>query len=216
MGITGPQLRAARGMLDWSRAELAKLARVSQETIKNIESGTYRPQEATSENLIRIFASHDVVFTEQEGIKRQKQVSVTLQGKDGFVQFMEDVYLTISQKGGDICVSGVDDRLFLTAYGKENAEKHFTRMNKLKNLKARALIRAGDKVALGKGYMSYKWDKTTSSDSVPFYVYGEKLAIIIFQAEPSPQVVVLTSSLVANAYRRQFDVLWDQATSVQD
>ena len=36
--ITAAQLRAARGLLDWTRSDLAKAANVSPETIKNINT----------------------------------------------------------------------------------------------------------------------------------------------------------------------------------
>src|SRR5580704_17675732 len=42
--ITAAQLRAARGLLDWTRADLAKAANSSPETVKNIEHGTFKPQ----------------------------------------------------------------------------------------------------------------------------------------------------------------------------
>ena len=60
--ITAAQLRAARGLLDWSRSELSKASKVSQETIKNIEHGAYNPQEATLKILFETFSSHGVEF----------------------------------------------------------------------------------------------------------------------------------------------------------
>lgn len=35
--ITGPQIRAARGFLDWSRAELARAADAAHSTVQSIE-----------------------------------------------------------------------------------------------------------------------------------------------------------------------------------
>lgn len=60
--ITPAQLRAARGFLDWTRADIAKAANVSPETIKNIEHGTFRPQEATADAISDAFTSRGVQF----------------------------------------------------------------------------------------------------------------------------------------------------------
>jgi len=60
--ITPEQLRAARGLLDWTRTELAKAANLSPETIKNVEHGTFRPSEPTCESLLHTFARHNVEF----------------------------------------------------------------------------------------------------------------------------------------------------------
>lgn len=60
--LTGPQLRAARGMVDWTRAEIAAEANISPETVKNIEHGTFRPGEQTCQAIIDAFAKYGVHF----------------------------------------------------------------------------------------------------------------------------------------------------------
>jgi len=60
--IAPEQLRAARGLLDWTRTELAKAANLSPETIKNIEHGTFRPSETTCDSLLHTFTRHNVEF----------------------------------------------------------------------------------------------------------------------------------------------------------
>jgi DNA-binding XRE family transcriptional regulator len=60
--ITGEQLRAARGFLDFTRHDLAEAARISPETVKNIEHGTFRPQEGTEKSIIDTFNTRGVSF----------------------------------------------------------------------------------------------------------------------------------------------------------
>ena len=65
----GPsQLRAARGMLGWSRGELAKEAKLSAETIKNIEHGVYSPKEETIKTLVEAFARRGIQFVQNEAV----------------------------------------------------------------------------------------------------------------------------------------------------
>lgn len=66
--IKPAQLRAARGLLNWSRKELAHVAGIAPETVKNIEEGRFRPQEATTEAIIRAFREHRVEFVGQCGV----------------------------------------------------------------------------------------------------------------------------------------------------
>ncbi len=56
------QLRAARSLLDWTRHDLAQIAGLSPETIKNIEHGTFTPTEATVQKIFETFAKHGVDF----------------------------------------------------------------------------------------------------------------------------------------------------------
>ena len=51
--------------------------------------------------------------------------------------------------------------------------------------------------------------------NVPFYVFGDKLAIIIFEEQRDSRIVVISSALVAKAYREQFDVLWASAGRIE-
>src|ERR1700733_6155402 len=90
--ITAAQLRAARGLLDWTRNELAEAAKVSPETIKNIEHGVFRPQEQTAEAIIRAFAMQHVEFTEDEGVRLRKDSVTRFEGTEGFKKLMDDIY----------------------------------------------------------------------------------------------------------------------------
>src|SRR5271154_2814895 len=90
--ITAAQLRAARGLLDWTRTDLAKAANISPETVKNIEHGTFRPQEQTADAIIKAFGVFDVEFMENEGVRRRKDTVIKFEGRDGFRQFIDDVY----------------------------------------------------------------------------------------------------------------------------
>lgn len=218
--ITGPQLRAARGLLDWTRTELAEAAKISPETVKNIEHGTFRPQEQTAQAIYAAFAQHDVVFTDNEGVQIRKDTVTRYEGIEGFKRFMDDVYETAktdteSRNNGTkpICVSNVDDRLFAKYLG-EYSPIHSRRMNDLKDVKVRVLVKEKDFFTAPEGsYLDYRWSSQQSNGSVPFYVYGDNLAVITFEEEPAPKIVVIHSALVSKAYREQFEILWQISKS---
>lgn len=66
--ITPSQLRAARALLDWSRAECAEKVGISPETVKNIEQEKFEPSAATLEKILKTFASFGVDFFTQHGV----------------------------------------------------------------------------------------------------------------------------------------------------
>ena len=216
MMITAAQLRAARGLLDWTRSELAKASGLSAETIKNIEHGVYAPQESTIAAIVNTFARNNVEFTEHDGIRRNTETVVIFQGPAGFRRFMDDVYEAASDpsaaEGADkpIYVSNVDDKLFVDNLG-EYAALHVNRMNKLKNVKVRVLT--GEKnyyKADNTSYIEYRWSGHEGNVSVPFYVYGDKCAVLVFKEDQEPRAVIISSPLVAKAYREQFEILWNE------
>lgn len=61
------QFRAARGILGISRQELAKLAKVSADTIRNCEEAIYRPQQLTQLALMKIFEERGISFFQLPG-----------------------------------------------------------------------------------------------------------------------------------------------------
>ena len=60
--LSAQQIRAARGLLGWSRRELAIVAGVSQGTIKAIEQGTTDVRLSTLRKLARTFTAHAIEF----------------------------------------------------------------------------------------------------------------------------------------------------------
>ena len=60
--MTPAQLRAARGLLGWTREELKSASGVSTETIRNIEHGRYQPMPETVHKLRLTFVSQGVGF----------------------------------------------------------------------------------------------------------------------------------------------------------
>ena len=63
-------LRAARGLLNWSREDLKKASGVSMETIKNIEGGIWKPNDDTHMKIVDTFAKHGVEFIWQAGFAK--------------------------------------------------------------------------------------------------------------------------------------------------
>jgi DNA-binding XRE family transcriptional regulator len=60
--IAPAQLRAARALLNWGRAECGTAAGVSPETIKNIETGRFQPNTVTAHKIRVTFANRGVGF----------------------------------------------------------------------------------------------------------------------------------------------------------
>jgi DNA-binding XRE family transcriptional regulator len=60
--LSAQQIRAGRGLLGWSRRDLAIVAGISQGTIKAIEKGTTDARLSTLRKLAQTFTAHGVEF----------------------------------------------------------------------------------------------------------------------------------------------------------
>jgi hypothetical protein len=77
-----------------------------------------------------------------------------------------------------------------------------------KDLTVRAIICEDDINFLASDYNEYRWISKDVFQAVPFYIYGETLAIMDFQTIPAPTIVILKFSAITNAYRAQFEAFW--------
>ncbi|RYC28771.1 XRE family transcriptional regulator [Lichenibacterium minor] len=66
--ISAAQVRAARGLLDWSMVDLAKAARVSVSTVKRFEDGRLAPvSDETVASMQDAFETEGVRFLSDDG-----------------------------------------------------------------------------------------------------------------------------------------------------
>lgn len=213
--ITGRQIRAARGLLDWSAVTLAQKAGLTRETINKIEDETVQPREGTLADIVRVFDESGVEFTDHEGLRAKPQGVEVLIAQKGLHEFFDRVYRYAREHGGTIVQFGIDEKQFLDHLGAEFSGNHVRRMQALsenrKDLKVRAIICEGQKDYLAPAYNEYRWISRELFAPVPFYIYGECLAIMTFQTIPAPTIIVHKFPTITAAYRKQFEAFWKLA-----
>ena len=65
--ITSAQCRAGRALLNWSQQQLADAARVGVVTVRQFESGSSEPRNATLDVIRRALESAGVIFVAENG-----------------------------------------------------------------------------------------------------------------------------------------------------
>lgn len=206
--ITAAQLRAARGLLNWTRTELAKASGISAETIKNIEHGLYTPQESTVAAIVSGFAAHDVEFTEGDGVRKCTNIVINYEGKQDFRRYADDIYTILLDNPANrkIYVFGNNDKEFIDALG-DYADVHLQRMSRMEGLVFRSLVLEGIDVMVTK-YIEYRRLKDIPF-AIPFSVYENRFDFIMYgEGKSFPRVVAIKSEPVAAAYRAQFEAMW--------
>lgn len=216
--ITGRQVCAARAFLGWDADSLAEKAKVSRDTIFNIENGATQARRSSLEQLTQAFEDNGVEFTPDEGVRLRRDDVVKYSGIEGFKSFLDDVYAeaqkpySIVGGGKPICVAGLSDKNFDSYLG-DFLYMHIKRMNMLSGIKMYLLLRDRPETTtqqerqLG-SYREYRFRSGSDSVDVPFYVYGDKFAVLLFDVDDPPQITVIRSSAVARAYREQFQAIW--------
>ncbi len=205
MSITTAQIRGARGILNWSQQDLAQRTGISATSIGSIENGQTTPRQNTLETIRKTFEIAGIEFIGLDGVRLRSGDVRVFKGKEGFIEFYDDVYEVVKSYKGDVLASNVDERLFVKTLG-DYAKVHVNRIKELGHVHYRILVKEGDNYAPGSDYAEYRWIPKELFASVPFYVYGEKLSIMTFDGEPA--IIVLHYPAIANAYRVQFEDMW--------
>jgi len=208
MSITTAQIRGARGILNWSQADLARRTGISATSIGSIENGQSTPRANTLHTIQSTFENAGIEFIGREGVRLKTGDIRVFSGTQGLVDFYDDVYNSIKDFEGNVLVSNVDERLFVKALG-DYAQVHIDRVTKLERVRYQILVREGDTYTPGSSYAEYREIPEALFASVPFYLYNDKLAIMQFDGEIT--VIVLHYPAIANAYRSQFADMWQRA-----
>jgi transcriptional regulator with XRE-family HTH domain len=210
---TGRQIRAARGFLGWSRKDLAEKSGVAAVTINQIEEEKAQPREGTLSDIVRVFDENGIEFIDHSGVRIKPEGVEVLIGSKGLVQFLDDVYAHTKKYGGLIMQLGLDETMFtaITSHAPAHRDQMTELMKERKDIKIRAISCEGDTNFVSTEHRTYRWISKESFAPVPFYIYGESMAILNFQTIPAPTIVIHRFPAITLAYRKQFDAMWKLA-----
>lgn len=203
----GNQISAARALLGWDQKDLAERVGVSVAAISKIEKGDNKGKSTTLEKIDSAFEAMDVELT-KDGVRFKNNGVRILEGKSGYIEFFEDVYWTLREsKIKTVYVESVDERQF-DEFGLSVFQKHRQRMLDL-GIRFKILVKYGDTYLPATDYAEYRWTPENTFYSVPYYMYGGKLAMMIFGK--SPRVYILNEPEITSIHRTQFESLWKQS-----
>ncbi|MDE1902043.1 MAG: helix-turn-helix transcriptional regulator [Alphaproteobacteria bacterium] len=214
MAISGKQIRAARALADMRQDELAQLVGLTPQAIRKIEDDAVQPREGTMADMVSVFTARGLEFIENQGVRFRPEGIQILSGREGLITLMDDIY-DACRRGiaGDLILAGAPEDDFERILGDYDAV-YLANMGSVPNLKMRTLIQEGDMNFVSGAYTEYRWAPKELFQPVPFYAYADKLAIIVFNTDPSPRIFMIQSKTIADAYRLQFEGMWKQSKPV--
>lgn len=215
--ITSAQCRAARALLDWSQPELAQRCDIHVQTISNFEKESSAPSKTTLEKIYTVFEYANIEFIGKDGVIKRSSNMKTYSGQQGYWDFYDDIYETIKNEisAREIYVCNVQEDIF-TDWLRHKGIPHKQRMMKLLEVNKfteRILVEEGDTHFVVPEYAEYKWMPKAMFSDIPFYIYGKKLAIIIFEKD-DVTIYVINDPKITNAYKKQFNVLWQVSKEI--
>jgi DNA-binding XRE family transcriptional regulator len=210
MFITPNQIRAARGLLDWTVAHLAAQVGVGTTMISAIETGRSKGSLTVLSNIIKVFELAGVEITVDGGVRPLQNRVIIYRGQDDFRRFFDDVYYVAStHENPDICVTSTDEAIY-DYWLSDYLDTHVQRILSLHPLKMRVLINENDTNPASEDYCIYRRVPEAEFFDISIYLYGDKSGFVEF-FENDVVVTVVENPTVTKALRRLFNFSWEGA-----
>ena len=202
--ITINQIKAARALLEWKQADLAKSAGLSLASIANLEQNKSSPRPSTMNAISKAFENAGIEFTPDPGVRlrHSKFHFEVLEGHESLPKVWFDIEYTLSSTGGEVLLSGLDERNWIKHYKSELAETLARR--KGLNISTRLLICEGDNLIAGL-IEQYRSIPKMLFHQTPFYIYADKTAFINWEPR---RILLIQNELITETFRRQFELNW--------
>ena len=194
--------------------ELAAAAGIAPTNLNRILTEKSVARDATLKTIRQVLEARNIEFTANEGVRLRPEGIEILNGREGLIALMDDIY-DLCRRGvaGEVILAGAPEDDFVRILG-DYDPIYLANMSSVPGLKMRTLIQEGDMNFVSGAYTEYRWVSKEQFQPVPFYAYAEKLAIVVFQADPSPRILMIESKPIAEAYRRLFESMWIVAKPV--
>lgn len=201
------QIRAARALLNWSQADLARAAHMATSSIKNAESENSCARKETLGHIQEAFDLNGVEFTPGTGLRLKTDIVAVHDGRRATAALLDNIY-TYAQTAPDreVCIIGLDETFSIDTDGAQLLQSHIDRL-KASGVRERILICEGDTRFLNSPE-SYRWlPRSYFTRNSPIYVYGDRIAI--HSGSLKRRTIIIEARPLAQHMRMIFSVLWD-------
>ena len=210
--INAEQIRAARALLDWSTADLARQADLTVNGINKIERGHVQPHRESLERIQGIFEGAGIEFLPNSGLRKKDRIIQTYEGEGANQQLLDDVYNTLKDIGGEVLITNVNEAHAIQSLSADYLSLHLERLKTAK-ISERMLIQLGDSKIVA-ALDHYRAIPPQYFVSTPMFIYGSKLALLSWQ--PSPRTVIIHDERFAESARKLFNFVWDKAEIISE
>lgn len=204
------KILSGAALLNWQDKDLAERAGITKQTMSKMRRGQLPETSPSIDKAERALRDHGIRLTAY-GAELPPSQETTYEGQSGFQAFLRDVMLTVETAGGDICVSNVDESLFIHWTG-NYADEYLRHMRAHKDkFHFRIIVKEGDSNMPVSDYATYRRAAREDFGAVPVYIYGDNKAEIWFNGTDYVKIAVSRGKAFADQARKEFERKWDAA-----
>ncbi len=196
-------VKAARALLDWQQADLARAAGLSVNAIAGFEQGGVGTRKKTLATIRAALEEAGIEFI-SGGLRRTGEVtSITRHaGKDFVFRLNEDFFAAVRKPGAEIYDVSTDDRLW-ALHGRESHQE-FKRWVRRMGIRTRTLAPEGA-TRFNFPRQNYRVLPPELIGKLSYCIYADRVAYVLWR---KMQIFTIRNATIAGAMREQFRYLW--------
>ncbi len=212
--IDNRQIRAARALLEWSQADLARAAGMAVSSIKAIESCASTPRRETLEAIAAAFEAGGIDFCPPSGVRMKSDVVTVHQGRDAVTELLNSILRHApNDPSRELCIIGLDEQHAREIDGPDMHPSLSARLGQ-NGVRERILIAEGVSEFL-RDQGCYRWmPRDGFCRNAPIYIYGDKVAVQ--SGTLRRQTIIIDAKPLAQHLRALFGVLWRESETPWD
>lgn len=206
------QIRAARALLNWSQADLARAADMATSSIKNMESENSSSRRESLAQIAEAFDLNGVEFTPGTGLRLKNDIVTIHDGKHASAALLNDIYAHAqAAMHREVCIIGLDETYSVETDGLLLLANHIDRLTRA-GVSERILICEGDTRYLNTPEC-YRWlPRSYFTRNSPIYIYGDRIAV--HSGSLKRRTIIIEARPLAQHMRMLFSLMWDCASTV--
>jgi len=213
--ITSRQIRAARGLIGWTQADLAKSAGLARSTVAIIEKEGANPTVDIFNRIRTVLEKNQVEFLSQDGVRIRHPMISQDDLPDANRRLLEDIYHVSSQfkdrtGHGDILIFGLQEEDAQKSVG-DYLTDHMERL-KQAGLHEKILCGPNTRTFVAPR-SSYRRLSELDPSQSPIHIYGDKIAVVHWS--PKEIVITIESQPIATALRSMFYQIWNTQGGIE-
>lgn len=205
------QIKAARAYLDWSQEDLAHATGLAINTIRNLELGYISPREKTVNVIRQAVEKAGIEFMEPAGVRPRMDEIKIFDGGNSCDDLLDDIIQTARKTDGEIAVIVPTQEMLARALGVTGHND----LDRLKRLENAAVVKCLLFNAIEPPYpvpaFSFRVAPMNEITPTPYFVYGNKHALVMNEHNSRFRFVVFTLPGLAHTYRAHFHAVWENA-----
>ncbi len=202
------QIKAARALLGWSQADLAKKSGYSLPAINNIERGIASARTDTILDIQQTFEMNGVQFIDGPGVRVENvffRIKV-LEGASALLQLLRNIVHVMDKEGGELLLCGVDENKLLQI-GKSEVVAFQQKITTNPNIHVKTLCYPKQDAGITFVGGEKRVANTKGMPLIPSIIYKDRLSYLFF--ETPFRITIITHEQTAKTAEAQFDFIWN-------